>query len=103
MSWEQISSILRHILTFGGGFAVAKGWVSEQTMIALVGALITIGGAVWGIFNKTESSMVASAAAIPGTVVVTTPALAASVTNPDAVSSENPAAVSSAVARANAQ
>ena len=43
MNWEQISSILRHVLTFGGGFIVAKGWVSAETMTAVVGAIITIG------------------------------------------------------------
>jgi len=65
MNWEQISSILRHILTFGGGFIVAKGWVSAETMTGLVGAVITIGGAVWAIINKTPTNMVASAAALP--------------------------------------
>lgn len=65
MNWEQISSILRHVLTFGGGFAVAKGWVSAETMTGIVGAIITIGGVVWGLFNKTSASIVASAAALP--------------------------------------
>jgi hypothetical protein len=65
MNWEQISSILRHILTFGGGFAVAKGWVSAETMTGIVGAIITIGGVVWGLFNKTSNAIVASAAALP--------------------------------------
>lgn len=87
MSWEQISSILRHILTFGGGFIIAKGWISAEAMPGIIGAIITVGGVLWGMFNKTESSIVASAAAIPGTTVVTTPALAAAVTNPDAMSS----------------
>ncbi|MBR1198813.1 hypothetical protein JQ574_22715 [Bradyrhizobium sp. AUGA SZCCT0158] len=87
MNWEQISSILRHILTFGGGFIVAKGWISADALPGIVGAMITIGGVIWGMFNKTESSIVASAAALPGTTVVTTPALAAAVTSPDAVSS----------------
>ncbi|MBR1193250.1 hypothetical protein [Bradyrhizobium sp. AUGA SZCCT0160] len=87
MNWEQISSILRHILTFGGGFIVAKGWISAEALPGIVGAMITIGGVIWGMFNKTQSSIVASAAALPGTTVVTTPALAAAVTSPDAVSS----------------
>ncbi|MBR1230194.1 hypothetical protein JQ600_35455 [Bradyrhizobium sp. AUGA SZCCT0176] len=87
MSWEQISSILRHILTFGGGFIVAKGWISAEALPGIVGGIITIGGVIWGMFNKTQSSIVASAAALPGTTVVTTPALAAAVTSPDAVSS----------------
>jgi hypothetical protein len=65
MNWEQISSIVRHVLTFGGGFAVAKGWVSEETMLALVGAIITIGGAIWAMMNKTPAAIVAQAAALP--------------------------------------
>jgi len=65
MNWEQISSILRHVLTFGGGFIVAKGWVSAETMTGLVGAIITIGGAVWAVVNKTSNNIVASAAALP--------------------------------------
>ena len=65
MNWEQISSILRHVLTFGGGFIVAKGWVSETVMLQIVGAVITVGGAVWGFFNKTDNAIVASAAALP--------------------------------------
>lgn len=87
MSWEQISSILRHVLTFGGGFIIAKGWISAEAMPGVIGAIITVGGVLWGMFNKTQSSIVASAAALPGTVVVTTPALAASTTSPDALSS----------------
>jgi hypothetical protein len=65
MNWEQISSILRHILTFGGGFVVAKGWISETVMLEIVGVIITIGGAVWAMFNKTSNSIVNSAAALP--------------------------------------
>ena len=65
MSWEQISSILRHILTFGGGFVVAKGWISAEALPGIVGAIITVGGVVWGMFNKTSAAIVASAAALP--------------------------------------
>ena len=65
MSWEQISSILRHILTFGGGFVVAKGWVSETVMMQIIGAIISIGGVVWGAFNRTSNSIINQAAALP--------------------------------------
>lgn len=65
MNWEQISSILRHILTFGGGFIVAKGWIDTETMTGIVGAIITIGGAIWALVNKTPTNIVASAAALP--------------------------------------
>lgn len=65
MNWEQIGSILRHVLTFGGGFIVAKGWISEGLMLEIVGAIVTVGGAVWAMFNKTPANIVASAAALP--------------------------------------
>ena len=65
MNWEQISSILRHILTFGGGFVVAKGWISETLMLELVGVAVTAGGAIWAMFNKTSAAIVSSAAALP--------------------------------------
>ena len=65
MSWEQIASILRHILTFGGGFIVAKGWISAEALPGIVGAIITVGGAIWAVMNKTSNAMVASAAALP--------------------------------------
>jgi hypothetical protein len=71
MNWEQISSILRHILTFGGGFVVGKGWISETVMLELVGAALTVGGAIWAMFNKTQASIVASAAAQPDVKSIT--------------------------------
>lgn len=94
MNWEQMSSILRHILTFGGGFIVAKGWISAEALPGIVGAMITIGGVIWGMFNKTETAIVASAAALPGTMVVTTPAIAAAVPSSDAMSSADVKVVS---------
>lgn len=66
MNWEQISGVLRHVLTFGGGFIVAKGWLSEGVMLDIVGAIITIGGVIWSMFNKTEAAIVTKAAALPG-------------------------------------
>lgn len=39
--------IVRHLLTFGGGFIVAKGWVSAEAMPEVVGAVMTLVGVVW--------------------------------------------------------
>jgi len=65
MNWEQISSILRHILTFGGGFIVAKGWISAEALPGIIGGIITVGGVIWGFFNKTPTNMIAATAALP--------------------------------------
>ena len=52
MNKDQILGIVRHVLTFGGGVAVGKGWVDEATMTAIVGALVTLAGAIWSIRSK---------------------------------------------------
>jgi len=52
MTAEMISGFVRHILTFGGGIAVAKGVVDEATMTALVGGIVTIVGAAWSWWAK---------------------------------------------------
>lgn len=71
MNWEQVSSVLRHILTFGGGFIIAKGWISAEAMPGIIGAIITVGGVIWGMFTKTESAIAASAQKIDGVEVNT--------------------------------
>lgn len=47
MNKEKILGIVRHILTFGGGIAVGKGWLDEETMLSTVGAVVTIIGTIW--------------------------------------------------------
>lgn len=52
MDRESILSIVRHILTFGGGFVVAKGWIDSVTLQSGIGAVVTIVGVVWGVADK---------------------------------------------------
>lgn len=52
MNMDTIWGVVRHALTFAGGFVVAKGWLDDATMNAVVGAIITIGGAVWSVIDK---------------------------------------------------
>ena len=49
---EPVIGLVRHVLTFGGGYAVASGTLTEPNVEILVGALITIIGAIWSIVNK---------------------------------------------------
>lgn len=65
MNGEQIGSIIRAILSAVGGYFVGKGIIDASTMTAIVGALGTIGVAIWGIVTKTNTAIVASAAALP--------------------------------------
>ena len=60
MNKEQVLGIVRHILTFAGGLVVSKGMLDEATMTAVVGAVITIGGALWSILAPEKAAEPAS-------------------------------------------
>lgn len=64
MNWEQIAGILRHILTFGGGFLVARGIIDASVLPELIAAVITISGLIWSFIRKTPASVVSQAAAM---------------------------------------
>jgi hypothetical protein len=86
---EQVNSGIRwFVSTFGGVlagyFAAWSGWFSADqivgalnspTFLALATSIVM---GVWGIFNKTDKNIVASAAALPqvSAITVSTPALA---------------------------
>ena len=52
MSIDVITGIIRHLLTFGGGFLITKGVADSSTIDNGVGALITLIGVVWSIIHK---------------------------------------------------
>lgn len=52
MNWEMIGGLIRHLLTFGGGFLVTSGTISDGDLQAVVGGVIAIGGVLWSIFTK---------------------------------------------------
>lgn len=52
MNKDQILGLLRHILTFGGGLAVAKGLMNDTQSTELIGALITVVGSIWSVLSK---------------------------------------------------
>ena len=52
MNKEQVLGILRHTLTFVGGFLVTKGLIGESKLIGITGAAITLVGAIWSVLVK---------------------------------------------------
>jgi len=58
MSWDMIGGLIRHLLTFGGGFLVTNGTISDGDLQAVVGGFIAIGGVLWSIFAKRAASAV---------------------------------------------
>lgn len=52
MSKDMITGIVRHVLTAGGGFVVGKGWLDAASFEALAGALVTLAGVGWSVYEK---------------------------------------------------
>ena len=63
MNTDQITSIIRQILLAVGGFIVGKGWVDNETMMQIAGAVSVIIGSIWANWSRTNQNIVASAAA----------------------------------------
>ena len=56
---EKILGLIRHLLTFGGGILVSKGLVEDAaTVETLVGALVTVIGGAWSIYDKVKNPVV---------------------------------------------
>jgi hypothetical protein len=53
---ESILGLIRHLLTFGGGILVSKGLIEDAaTMETLVGAVVTVVGGAWSIYDKVKN------------------------------------------------
>tara|TARA_R100000808_G_scaffold512_1_gene2676 strand:+ start:25149 stop:25316 length:168 start_codon:yes stop_codon:yes gene_type:complete len=52
MSKEAILGIVRHILTFGGGFITERGLATGEEVTTGVAAVVTLVGLVWSVMNK---------------------------------------------------
>lgn len=56
MSKDTVLALIRHVLTFGGGFAVAQGWLGAAELEIAVGAVITLAGVVWSVRNARRAA-----------------------------------------------
>jgi len=54
MNKEMILGLVRHALTFLGGFFVLKGWVSEAISQEVIGGVMSLVGTLWSVFSKKE-------------------------------------------------
>jgi hypothetical protein len=52
MNKEMVLGLVRHLLTFGGGYVAAKGIVDQGSVNEAIGAVITLIGLGWSIADK---------------------------------------------------
>ena len=77
MTQDQFLAVLRQLLSFTGGFAVARGWLTNEQLTALAGLVPPL-VAIWWVWRKASpSSQIASVAANPDVKkIVTDPKIA---------------------------
>ena len=90
-SGDQTTGIVERVL-YGVALAlamkfVAWGWLDPDMAPYVAGGLVTAIGGAWAWWVNRPKAMLQSAAAVPGTTVVTTPALAAATPESNIVSS----------------
>lgn len=56
MNMESIMGLVRHVLTFGGGFLVSAGALDAATLEVAVGAIITLAGIAWSVIVKRKAA-----------------------------------------------
>lgn len=49
---DKILGLIRHALTFAGGYIVAKGLIDQVQLAEIAGAVMTIVGSIWSIASK---------------------------------------------------
>jgi len=55
MNQDQVTGIIRHGLTFVGGYLIAKGIVDDGTVAEVSGLLLAAVGTIWSIVTKIKS------------------------------------------------
>ena len=55
-SLDKTLGIIRHALTFGGGFLVTSGYLTESTLNTGIGAIVTLIGVIWSVVDKNKKA-----------------------------------------------
>lgn len=55
MQIRIVLSLIRHLMTAGGGVLVGEGVLSDGDLQSAVGSVITLIGIVWSIYNNYSS------------------------------------------------
>jgi len=81
MQQDQVKGMLDRAIavlaTMFLNWMVTKGWLGQSDAATLLPALVLLPALAWGYWNNRDKALVQSAANVPGTIVVTQPALAA--------------------------
>ena len=59
MNTDQVLGVVRAIMAAVGGLLVQKGYIDAVTLTAVIGALVTLGSAVWSVVSNRSGKVIA--------------------------------------------
>jgi hypothetical protein len=74
---EQLFSALRIMMISAGVSLATKFGIDQSLVPTIVAGLFAFATACWSLYTRRHAGLVASAATVPGTTIVTTPDIAA--------------------------
>jgi len=90
---EQIISSLKAMLTLVIGWAIGKGYMSEDTGLMITGVVMAAAPIAWSLYTNTYKANIAKAAEIPAVEAIVTDAKTANASPSNKVISEATAAI----------
>lgn len=86
ITFDQIRGPIERVVYIGLGWLVARGYITSSEVANWATLILAIAAAFYGWWQNRPKAVAQSAAAIPGTTVVTTPDIAASTPESNIVS-----------------
>jgi len=53
---DQVMGVIRHFITFGGGYLVARGKLSPTDVETITGIVAAIAGVAWSFLSKSSAT-----------------------------------------------
>jgi LysM repeat protein len=88
-NWTQISGVLDRVLLVGLTWLASKGYITTADVANYAALILGIAGAGYAFWINRQTNLVNRASSVPGTTVVTTPAIAAALPQTNVVSNED--------------
>lgn len=85
-NWTQISGVLDRVILVGLTWLASKGYITSSDVANYATLILGIAGAVYAFWINRQTNLVNRASSVPGTTVVTTPAIAAALPQTNVVS-----------------
>lgn len=89
ITFDQIRGPIERIILVALGWLAAKGYISPAEVAGYATLAIAVIAAFYGWWQNRPTAIAQSAAALPGTTVITTPNIAASTPEGNIVSNAN--------------